>query len=68
MLESIPFDYKDRHPRLFETDYGVMQRTNPSRGPAPGVDDDLVYGKRRCTADEEMYYDPKCFAYEGSGE
>ena len=46
----------------------MMQRTNPSRGPAPGVDDDLVYGKRRCTADEEMYYDPKCFAYEGSGE
>ena len=44
-----------------------MQRTNPSHRPEPGVNDDLVYGRSRCTGDNDLYYDPQCFAFEGSG-
>ncbi len=72
LLETIPFDYKERHPRLFDPSSGSsgsMQRTNPSRRPEPGMGgDDLVYARTRCTGDEELYYDPKCFTFEGSGK
>ena len=44
-----------------------MQRTNPSFVPEPGVNDDLVYGKVKCDNDQEKYYNPRCFTFEGSG-
>ena len=44
-----------------------MQNTNPSKRPEPGINDELIYGRTRCTGDDEMYYDPKCFTYDGSG-
>ena len=43
LLDSIPFNYRERHPRLFE--YGKsrnVQRTNPSRLPEPGINDELI--------------------------
>ena len=83
ILESIPFDYRERYPRLFEPGgggvrggrggrrkgdrRGSMQRTNPSKRPEPGVNDDLIYGAKRCSGDEDLYYDPKCFSFDGSG-
>ena len=47
LLESIPFNYRERHPRLFEygkyTNNNNIQRTGPSAGLAePGVNDDLI--------------------------
>ena len=44
-----------------------MQRTDSSHRPEPGVNDDLVYGRKRCTGKEESYSEPKCFTFEGSG-
>lgn len=70
-LESIPFNYRERHPRLFDmslTSY-QMQQTNPSSLPEPGINDDLiVFGRAKCSSDDERYYDPQCFTYEGSGD
>ena len=64
LLDSIPFDYKERHPRLFGKGGGVtngplcvncdkynMQNTNSyprGRAPEPGLDDYLIYGRTRC--------------------
>jgi hypothetical protein len=45
-----------------------MQRTNPSFVPEPGINDDLVYGKVKCDNDQEKYYNPRCFTFEGSGK
>ena len=47
LLESIPFNYRERHPRLFEygkyTNNNNIQRTGPSAGlPEPGVNDELI--------------------------
>ena len=43
LLESIPFNYRERHPRLFEYGkYSNVQRTNPSGLPEPGINDDLI--------------------------
>jgi len=44
-----------------------MQRTNPSLVPEPGINDDLIYGKVKCDTDQEKYYNPRCFTFEGSG-
>ena len=57
-MDSIPFDYREQHPSLFnrpkKDNPNEMQRTNPSqRGREPGVNDDLVYGKTRCTGDDD---------------
>ena len=70
VLDSIPFDYKERHPRLFRHRTHGMQRTNAgSRVPEPGLDDDLIYGRTRCgDPDDDRYYDPQCFTFEGSGK
>ncbi len=46
LLEAVPFDYRERHPRLFDAE--GMQRTNPSRRPEPGIDDDLVRDSTIC--------------------
>ncbi|TRY78868.1 hypothetical protein TCAL_10650 [Tigriopus californicus] len=64
LLDIIPFDYRERNRRLF--DDHKMQQTNPSNRPEPGVNDELVYGRSRCTGDDDMYYDPKCFSFDGS--
>ena len=46
-----------------------MQNTNPSVLPEPGVNDDLiVFGRAKCDTDDDRYYDPQCYAYEGSGD
>ena len=75
LLETIPFNYRERHPRLF--DMGLtskksiyqMQQTNPSILLEPGVDDDLiVFGRAKCNTDDDRYYDPQCFSYEGEKE
>ena len=43
-----------------------MQQTNPSMLPEPGINDDLVvFGRTKCSSDDERYYDPQCFSYEG---
>ena len=77
LLDSIPFNYRERHPRLFDMSslssnskksLYQMQKTNPSMLPEPGINDDLiVFGRAKCNTDDEKYYDPKCFTYEGSG-
>ncbi len=37
--------------------------------PEPGVNDDLItFSRAKCSSDDERYYDPQCFAYEGSGD
>ena len=65
----MPLTLRKRHPKLFaNVGGGGMQRTNPSPGGAePGVNDDLVYGRSRCTGDEDLYYDQRCFEFDGSG-
>lgn len=69
LLSNIPFDYRERNPKLFGMkDEDYMQRTNPSFRPEPGINDDLIYGRSRCTGDDEMYYNSKCFEFDGSGE
>ena len=72
-VSPIPFDYRERHPRLFENGFDddslQMQKTNPSsRQPEPGVDDDLFYARSRCTGDDDSYYDSQCFTVDGSGD
>ena len=48
LLNSIPFNYRERHPRLFDLSLSSkkslyqMQNTNPSVLPEPGVNDDLI--------------------------
>ena len=33
------------------------------------VNDDLiVFGRAKCDTDDDRYYDPQCYAYEGSGD
>ncbi len=89
LLENIPFNYRERNPRLFEVSHSsmaagsgvynkipkskkdknnMMQKTNPSMLPEPGVRDDLVYGDVKCITDDERYYDPRCYSFEGSGK
>lgn len=84
LLDSIPFNYRERNPRLFvdtsntrkksisssnHNTWGQMQQTNPSVLPEPGVNDDLVvFGRAKCNTDDERYYDPQCFSFEGSGD
>lgn len=75
LLETIPFNYRERHPRLFDMSMTSkksiyqMQQTNPSMLPEPGINDDLiVYRRSKCDSDDERYYDPQCFSYEGSGD
>ena len=76
LLNSIPFNYRERHPRLFDLSLSSkksslyqMQNTNPSVLPEPGVNDDLiVFGRAKCDTDDDRYYDPQCYAYEGSGD
>lgn len=35
----------------------------------PGVDDDLIVLRRaECDTDDDRYYDPLCYAYEGSND
>ena len=70
VLDAIPFDYKERHPKLFRHRTHGMQRTNAgSRVPEPGIGDDLIYGRTRCgDPDDDRYYDPQCFTFEGSGK
>ena len=67
-------DFREQNPRPFKSsgkskkdDSHGMQRTNPSFVPEPGVNDDLVYGKVKCDNDQEKYYNPRCFTFEGSG-
>ena len=74
LLNSIPFNYRERHPRLFDMSLTSqksiyqMQQTNPSVLPEPGVNDDLVTPERaKCDTDDERYHDPMCYIYEGSG-
>ena len=66
--------FREQNPRPFKSsgkskkdDSHGMQRTNPSFVPEPGVNDDLVYGKVKCDNDQEKYYNPRCFTFEGSG-
>ena len=70
LLESIPFNYRERHPRLFEYGkYSNVQRTNPSGLPEPGINDDLiVINRAKCNTDDESFYDPQCYTFEGSGD
>ncbi|XP_071742721.1 neurexin 1 isoform X4 [Lepeophtheirus salmonis] len=72
IVENIPFDYRDTHSPLFRRDnqqgFKQMQMTNPSKYPDPGINDDLIYSKLECDEDEEKYYNPRCFAFEGSGD
>ncbi len=77
ILENIPFNYRERNPRLFEISHNAnsnrnynrgIQRTNPSMLPEPGVNDEIVRGKVRCITDDERYYDPRCYSFEGSGK
>ena len=43
-----------------------MQQTNPSILLEPGVDDDLiVFGRAKCNTDDDRFYDPQCYSYEG---
>ena len=68
-----PYSCRKRYPNLFtdeiDREEDEMQRTNPSVGgnPEPGVNDDLVHGRSRCTGDPDMYYDQRCFEFDGSG-
>ena len=68
---QLPLFSRDRNPGLFRAQgkhHNKMQRTNPSdRRPEPGINDDLVHGRSRCSGDADLYYDPQCFAYDGSG-
>ena len=75
LLDTIPFNYRERHPRLFDMSLTSkksiyqMQQTNPSILLEPGVDDDLiVFGRAKCNTDDDRFYDPQCFSYEGSGD
>lgn len=70
----IVFPFREQNPRPFQTytkikkdDTSAMQRTNPSYVPEPGINDDLIYRKVRCDTNEEKYYNPGCFLFEGSG-
>ena len=77
VLNSIPFNYKQQHPRLFAKSATSragntnMQNTNsyPRGGvPEPGVGDDFIYPRTRCpNPDDDRYYDPRCFTFDGSG-
>ena len=73
VLSSIPFDYKQKHPRLFAKINGPknsnVQNAFPRGGaPEPGINDDFIYPRTRCTnPDDERYYDPRCFTFDGSG-
>ena len=77
VLNSIPFDYKKKHPRLYAKSTSSMggnknvQNTNsyPRGGvPEPGIDDDFIYPRTRCpNPDDDRYYDPRCFTFDGSG-
>jgi hypothetical protein len=71
-LDTIPFNYRERHPRLFDMSLTSkksiyqMQQTNPSILLEPGVDDDLiVFGRAKCNTDDDRFYDPQCYSYEG---
>ena len=66
--------FREQNPRPFQSsgkskkdDSLGMQRTNPSLVPDPGINDDLIFRKVRCDNDQEKYYDPRCFNFEGSG-
>ena len=72
LLDTIPFNYRERHPRLFDMSLTSkksiyqMQQTNPSILLEPGVDDDLiVFGRAKCNTDDDRFYDPQCYSYEG---
>ena len=75
VLNSIPFDYKEQHPRLFgkngigRADKFDIQNYPRGKGlPEPGVDDDLIYPRTRCpNPNDDRYYDPRCFTFDGSG-
>ena len=68
VLNSIPFDYKKQHPRLFAKMNGV-QNAYPRGGvPEPGINDDFIYPRTRCPdPNDDLYYDPRCFTFDGSG-
>ena len=75
LLDTIPFNYRERHPRLFDMSLTSkksiyqMQQTNPSILLEPGVDDDLiVFGRAKCNTDDDRFYDPQCYSYEGKVE
>lgn len=60
-LSTIPFDYRQRYPERFREDRrSRMQKTNPSLSlNEPGINDDLIVGRKRCTGNEELYYDSR---------
>ena len=72
VLNSIPFDYKQKHPRLFakmNRNTNVQNAFPRGGAPEPGVNDDFIYPRTRCTnPDDERYYDPRCFTFDGSGK
>ena len=73
VLNSIPFDYRQKHPGLFAKAGPLnknVQNAYPRGGVSePGINDDFIYPRTRCSnPDDDRYYDPRCFTFDGSGE
>ena len=46
-----------------------VQNAYPRGGaPEPGINDDFIYPRTRCpNPEDDRYYDPRCFTFDGSG-
>ena len=72
ILNSIPFDYKKKHPGLFaktKRPFGsLVPKDRPRSSTEPGINDDIVISRTRCPdPDDDGYYDERCFTFAGSG-
>ena len=63
ILDTIPYDYREKNPDMFEK----MQRTQTSDTPSPGINDDIIVRMaQKCQSGRSV--SAECFKYSGDGD